>query len=85
MWAEDEDVWLAQSLIVACVGTVKNCGFDCRILIHEAVCEGEFFAGLDLAQTRDYCVLAVVERLNESAVSAASKDLSAAHPLPPKF
>ncbi len=27
--------------------------------------EGEFFAGLDLAQTRDYCVLAIIERLND--------------------
>ncbi len=27
-WAEDEDVWLAQSLIVSCVGTAKNCGVD---------------------------------------------------------
>jgi phage FluMu gp28-like protein len=64
-WAEDEDVWLAQSLIVACVGTVKNCGFDLQELNPEAQCEGDFFAGLDLAQTRDYCVLSVVERLND--------------------
>ena len=27
-WAEDEDVWLPQSLIVSCVGTGKNCGED---------------------------------------------------------
>jgi phage terminase large subunit-like protein len=27
-WAEDEDVWLAQSLIASCLGTVKNCGSD---------------------------------------------------------
>ncbi len=26
---------------------------------------GDFFAGLDLAQTRDYCVLAVLERVND--------------------
>ncbi len=64
-WAEDEDVWLAQSLIVACVGTVKNCGLDLQEFNPEAECEGDFFAGLDLAQTRDYCVLSVVERLND--------------------
>ena len=64
-WAEDEDVWLAQSLIVACVGTVKNCGVDLQEFNPEAECEGDFFAGLDLAQTRDYCVLSVVERLND--------------------
>src|SRR3989304_689746 len=25
-WAEDEDVWLTQSLIASCIGTSKNCG-----------------------------------------------------------
>ena len=64
-WAEDEDVWLAQSLIVACVGTLKNCEEDLEELNPEATYEGEFFAGLDLAQTRDYCVLSVIERLND--------------------
>jgi phage FluMu gp28-like protein len=64
-WAEDEDVWLAQSLIVACVGTVKNCDFDLQEFNPEAECGGDFFAGLDLAQTRDYCVLSVVERVND--------------------
>ncbi len=64
-WAEDEDVWLAQSLIVACVGTAKNCDQDLQTLDPEADHRGEFFAGLDLAQTRDYCVLSVVERLND--------------------
>jgi phage FluMu gp28-like protein len=63
-WAEDEDVWLTQSLIASCIGTVKNCGVDLREFNPEASCDGEFFAGLDLAQTRDYCVLSVVERLN---------------------
>ena len=64
-WAEDEDTWLAQSLIVSCVGTVKNCGEDLQEFNPEASYEGDFFAGLDLAQTRDYCVLSVVERLND--------------------
>jgi phage FluMu gp28-like protein len=64
-WAEDEDTWLAQSLIVSCVGTVKNCGEDLQEFNVDAEYEGDFFAGLDLAQTRDYCVLSVVERLND--------------------
>jgi hypothetical protein len=64
-WAEDEDVWLPQSLIVSCVGTEKNCGKDLQPLDPEASCEGEFFAGLDLAQTRDYCVFSVVESLDD--------------------
>jgi phage FluMu gp28-like protein len=64
-WAEDEDTWLAQSLIVSCVGTMKNCGEDLQEFSAEGRYEGDFFAGLDLAQTRDYCVLSVVERLND--------------------
>jgi len=64
-WAEDEDVWLAQSLIVSCIGTVKSCGEDLQEFNPESNYEGEFFGGLDLAQTRDYCVFAVVERVND--------------------
>jgi phage FluMu gp28-like protein len=64
-WAEDEDVWLSQSLIVSCVGTVKNCDEDLQEFDPDASYKGDFFAGLDLAQTRDFCVLSVVERLND--------------------
>ncbi len=64
-WAEDEDVWLPQSLIVSCVGTCKNCGEDLQMLNADSCYSGEFYAGLDLAQIRDYCVLAVVERVND--------------------
>ena len=65
-WAEDEDVWLPQSLIVSCVGTSKNCGFDLQQFDPEKNCEGRFFGGLDLAQTRDYCVFSIVESLNDT-------------------
>jgi hypothetical protein len=64
-WAEDENVWLPQSLIVSCVGTVKNCGADLQPFDPERACEGEFFGGLDLAQVRDYCVFSVAERVND--------------------
>lgn len=64
-WAEDEDVWLPQSLIVSCVGTSKNCGLDLQPFDSEKIYEGRFFGGLDLAQTRDYCVFSVVESLND--------------------
>jgi phage FluMu gp28-like protein len=64
-WAEDQDTWLPQSLIVSCIGTIKNCGFDLEEFDFNKVYEGEFFVGLDLAQTRDYCVLAIIERLND--------------------
>jgi len=64
-WAEDEDVWLPQSLIVSCVGTVKNCEEDLRLWNAEKGYQGDLFAGLDLAQVRDYCVFSVVERRND--------------------
>jgi phage FluMu gp28-like protein len=64
-WAEDEDVWLSQSLIVSCLGTVKSCGEDLQQYNPENTCKGDFFAGLDLAQTRDYSVLAVIERVGD--------------------
>jgi len=64
-WAEDEDVWLAQSLIVSCVGTAKNCGEDLQPWDPEKGYQGELFAGLDLAQVRDYCVFSVLERRND--------------------
>jgi phage FluMu gp28-like protein len=64
-WAEDEDVWLPQSLIVSCIGTVKNCGTDLQPWNPEKGYEGDLFAGLDLAQVRDYCALSVFDRVND--------------------
>ena len=64
-WAEDEDVWLPQSLIVSCIGTTKNCEEELQELNPETTCTGEYYAGLDLAQTRDYSVFAVIERIND--------------------
>jgi len=64
-WSEDEDVWLPQSLIVSCVGTEKSCGTELKLFDTEESYSGEFFAGLDLAQTRDYCVFSVVESVND--------------------
>jgi phage FluMu gp28-like protein len=64
-WVEDDNVWLTQSLIAACVGTNKSCGEDLQEFNPDSRYRGEFFGGLDLAQTRDYCVLSVVERLND--------------------
>jgi phage FluMu gp28-like protein len=64
-WAEDQDVWLTQSIIASCIGTVATCGEDLKEYNPETERRGQFFAGLDLAQTRDYSVLAVVERKNE--------------------
>jgi phage FluMu gp28-like protein len=64
-WAEDESTWLPQSLIVACIGTMKNCGVDLQPFDPEKGCEGMFFAGLDLAQVKDYCVFVVFELVND--------------------
>jgi phage FluMu gp28-like protein len=64
-WVEDEDVWLPQSLIVSCIGTIKSCGEDLQPWDPEKGYEGDLFAGLDLAQVKDYCVLSVFQRLND--------------------
>ncbi|MCW4004811.1 MAG: terminase family protein [Candidatus Bathyarchaeota archaeon] len=64
-WTEDQDVWLTQSLIASCIGTTATCGEDLKEYNPETERRGQFYAGLDLAQTRDYSVLAVVERKNE--------------------
>ena len=64
-WTEDEDTWLPMSLIAGCIGTKKNCGEDLHPWDTNKGYSGELFAGLDLAQTRDYCVLAVSERIND--------------------
>lgn len=64
-WAEDEDTWLPMSLIASCIGTEKNCGEDLQPWDRGKGYSGELFAGLDLAQTRDYCVLAISERVND--------------------
>jgi phage FluMu gp28-like protein len=64
-WAEDEDTWLPQSLIAQCIGTEKNCGEDLQLWDPTKGYSGDLFAGLDLAQTRDYCVLVVSERVND--------------------
>ena len=65
-WVEDDNVWLSQSLIASCIGTVKNCREELVAFDPESSKEGDFFAGLDLAQTKDYTVLSVVERQNDT-------------------
>ena len=65
-WVEDDNVWLTQSLIASCIGTEKNCSEELYAFDPEDSREGDFFAGLDLAQTKDYTVLSVVERQNDN-------------------
>jgi phage FluMu gp28-like protein len=64
-WAEDEDTWLPQSLIAQCIGTEKNCGEDLQPWNPDKGYKGDLFTGLDLAQTRDYCVFVVLDRVND--------------------
>ncbi len=64
-WAEDQDVWLTQSLIASCIGTSTSCGIDLQEYNPESAHTGEFFVGIDLAQTLDYTVIAVIERQND--------------------
>ena len=64
-WAEDDDVWLTQSLIASCIGTEKTCGTQLKLYGCDENQKGDFYAGLDLAQTKDYSVLAVVENLDD--------------------
>jgi len=54
-WAEDENVWLSQSLITSCIDhTLEYCNF-------EKAPRAKFYAGLDLGKYHDYSVLAVVK------------------------
>jgi phage FluMu gp28-like protein len=64
-WVEDDNVWLNQSLIASCIGTEKSCGKDLQLFNHEKHYEGDFYVGLDPAQTKDFHVLSVVEAVDE--------------------
>jgi len=64
-WVEDDNVWLNQSLIASCIGTEKNLGSGLQLYNPETSHEGDFYAGLDPAQTKDYHVLSVVESVGE--------------------
>ncbi len=57
-WAEDEDVWLAQSLIVSCI--------DSSLLPYDFQTQppfGEFFIGVDFGKERDYSIVVVLEKI----------------------
>jgi len=54
-WAEDQDVWLPQSLITKCIdGNLELLNFD-------TAPRGKFHAGLDLGKHQDYSVLVVTQ------------------------
>ena len=64
-WVEDDNVWLNQSLIASCIGTEKSYSMDLQLFNSEKSYEGDFYLGLDPAQTRDFHVLSVVEVVDE--------------------
>lgn len=54
-WAEDENAWLTQALIINCINhTLEYSNF-------EEPTKGEFYSGLDLGKHQDYTVLATVK------------------------
>ena len=54
-WAEDQDVWLTQSLITKCIdGNLELWNFD-------SFQNGRFYAGLDLGKHQDHSVLVVTQ------------------------
>ncbi|MDH5754076.1 MAG: hypothetical protein OEY95_02555 [Candidatus Bathyarchaeota archaeon] len=63
-WAEDETVWLPQSLITKCIASQKTLGFEIELFPWESYHEGEFFAGLDLGKHHDYSALVVIENVD---------------------
>jgi len=58
-WAEDENVWLAQSLITKCIGS------ELELWDFESLHKGKFFSGLDLGKHRDYSAFVVVEGVED--------------------
>jgi len=58
-WAEDQDVWLPQSLIAKCIDK------DLELYDFESVQRGEFYAGVDFGKHEDYSVIAVIQKVEE--------------------
>ena len=59
-WAENENVWLPQALITACIDhTLEYAAF-------EETQGGDFYAGLDLGKHQDHSVLAIVKAENNT-------------------
>ncbi|MEM3161803.1 MAG: terminase family protein [Candidatus Bathyarchaeia archaeon] len=58
-WAEDQDVWLSQSLIAKCIDK------DLELYPFESIHKGKFYAGVDFGKHQDYSVLAVVQNIED--------------------
>jgi len=65
-WAEDESVWLPQSLITRCIATERTLGHELELWDFEKVYQGPtLYAGVDLGKIGDYGVIAIVEKTGE--------------------
>jgi len=62
-WAEDETVWLPQSLITKCIASQKTLGHEIELYGWQTYQQGTFFAGLDLGKHQDYSALIVIEEV----------------------
>jgi len=62
-WAEDETVWLPQSLITKCIASAKTLGYEIELFPWDSYQKSEFFAGLDLGKHQDYSALVVNEKV----------------------
>jgi len=64
-WAEDENVWLPQSLITKCIGTERSCGEDLTLANPDVGQVGRFYGGLDFGKHGDYTVFTVVDSVGD--------------------
>jgi hypothetical protein len=62
-WAEDENVWLPQSLITKCIASQKTLGYEIELFPWDSYQQGDFFAGLDLGKHQDYSALVIIEKV----------------------
>jgi phage FluMu gp28-like protein len=64
-WAEDENVWLPQSLITKCIGTERTCGEDLDLFSVEVGQRGKFYGGLDFGKHGDYTALSIIDSVGD--------------------
>ena len=63
-WAEDETVWLSQSLITKCIASKKTLGYEVELYPWDSYQKGDFYAGLDLGKHQDYSAFVVIEKVD---------------------
>ena len=61
-WAEDQNTWLTQALIVSCIDPALE------YTAYNKPAQGEFYAGLDLGKHQDPSVLAVLKKEQDNAL-----------------